>query len=176
MSANKSFFEIFQLPQGYELDTTLLEQRYRHLQRSVHPDKYAGGEELAQRLAVQYSSLLNEARDTLKSPLRRAIYLLELAGCSYSAEAQTTSDAQFLMQQIEWREALESCESSGDPMACLDELKMEFERAMADHESQFARAYTLSDMSLAQSIVQRMQFIAKLISEAESLEELLLDQ
>jgi len=171
----KSFFELFHLPQSYEVDSALLEQRYRQLQRSVHPDKYAGTEELAQRLAVQYSSLLNEARDTLKSPLRRAIYLLGLSHSASNIETASTSDVQFLMQQIEWREALEMCAQADDPLAKLDSLQLEFKCAMADYERDFASAYDGKDFAVAESVVHKMQFIAKLISEAEAMEERLLD-
>lgn len=175
MPGTKSFFELFQLPQAYEVDTALLEQRYRQLQRSVHPDKYAGSEELAQRLAVQYSSLLNEARDTLKSPVRRAMYLLDLAGRLGNLESASTSDAQFLMQQIEWREALEACADAEDPLQELDSLRVDFGRAMAGYEHDFAQAYREGDLASAQSVVHKMQFIAKLIAESEALEEQLLD-
>lgn len=177
MPNSKSFFELFHFPEQYRLDTDLLEQRYRQLQRSVHPDKYAAGEELAQRLAVQYSSLLNEARDTLRSPVKRASYLLHLAGRRDAgiSDSTSTSDTEFLMQQIEWREALESCVQHDEPLHELDALKSQFIAALAEYEHDFDAAFSRRDFERAQASIIKMQFIAKLLAEADVQEERFLD-
>jgi len=173
---SRSFFELFHFPEQYALDVDLLEQRYRQAQRSVHPDKYAGSEALAQRLAVQYSSLLNEARDTLRSPVKRANYLLGRVGRDDAGlkENTTTADPEFLMQQIEWREALEECAQQPDPLQALDGLKRQFEAALDGYENEFDAAFTRRDFEAAHVNIVKMQFLAKLLAEVDMQEERLL--
>ena len=178
MPDSRSFFELFHFPEQFALDVDLLEQRYRQAQRSVHPDKYAASEELAQRLAVQYSSLLNEARDTLRSPVKRANYLLGRVGRDDAGlkENTTTADPEFLMQQIEWREELEDCAQREDPLEVLDSLKRQFEEAMGGYEKEFDAAFSRRDFEAAHTNIVKMQFLSKLLAEVDMQEERLLDE
>jgi len=95
-----NYYELFQLPIGFEVDLKALSERYRTLQSSVHPDKYANASDLERRLSVQQSARINEAFQTLKNPLRRARYLLELNGIDMNADTDTSMDPIFLMQQM----------------------------------------------------------------------------
>ena len=78
----KNYFQLFDLPVDFQLDQAQLGERYRQLQKELHPDRYASASAHEQRLAVQYSALINEAYASLRKPLPRALYLLELAGMS----------------------------------------------------------------------------------------------
>ena len=73
----------------------------------MHPDRFAAQGTAAQRVAMQWAIRVNEAYERLKDPMRRAAYLCELNGAPISAEDNTAMPAGFLMQQLEWREALE---------------------------------------------------------------------
>ena len=64
------------------LDATLLGEHFRRLQQELHPDRFAGASDHEQRVAVQYSGLVNQAYTTLRHPLPRALYLLQLRGMS----------------------------------------------------------------------------------------------
>jgi molecular chaperone HscB len=174
---SRSYFELFHFPEQYSLDVDLLEQRYRQLQRSVHPDKYADGEALAQRLAVQYSSLLNEARDVLRSPVKRANYLLSRIGRADAGlkDSTTTADAEFLLQQMEWREELAESAEQSEPLAALDVLKRQFEEALSGYEQQFDAAFSSRDFDAAHVNIIKMQFLAKLLAEVDMQEERFLD-
>uniref|UniRef100_UPI0032B262A3 Fe-S protein assembly co-chaperone HscB n=1 Tax=uncultured Aquincola sp. TaxID=886556 RepID=UPI0032B262A3 len=100
-------FTLFGLPQRYALDRADLDQRWRELQAKVHPDRFAAEGGAAQRVAMQWSVRVNEAYGRLKNPLQRAAYLCELRGAPINAENNTAMPAAFLMQQMEWREALD---------------------------------------------------------------------
>jgi molecular chaperone HscB len=100
-------FELFGLPVRFALDRSDLDQRWKQLQRGAHPDKFAAQGASAQRVAMQWSVRINEAYQRLKSPLKRAAYLCELNAQAIQAETNTAMPADFLMQQMAWREALD---------------------------------------------------------------------
>ena len=111
-------FELFGVPERYEQDAAALDRRWKDLQREVHPDRFAAQGAAAQRIAMQWSARINEAYRRLKDPLRRAAYLCELRGAPIEAENNTAMPAQFLMEQMAWREALEDAPSA-DALAVL---------------------------------------------------------
>lgn len=107
MNLSYSDFELFGLPQQFAQDRAAIDARWKELQREAHPDKFAAQGMAAQRVALQWSVRINEAYQRLKDPLRRAAYLCELRGAPIDAHQNTAMPADFLMEQMEWREALE---------------------------------------------------------------------
>jgi molecular chaperone HscB len=107
-------FVLFGLPERFALDRADLDARWRRLQASAHPDKFAAEGAAAQRVAMQWSVRINEAYKRLREPLLRAAYLCELRGADIGAESNTAMPAAFLMQQMQWREALDE---AGDELA-----------------------------------------------------------
>jgi molecular chaperone HscB len=140
------------------------------LQQEFHPDRYASHSESEKRLAVQTASLINQAYDTLKSPLKRAQYLLELKQIDASQDSHITSDGAFLMEQIELREALSEVRDSADPFAALDSLRSGVESSYTEQQNQFQAQYQDSDFDHAFNTVAKMQFSSKLLDEIEQLE------
>ena len=116
-------FALFQLPQQFALDLLSLEQSWKALQRHAHPDMHAQSDASAQRLSMQWSVRINEAYQRLKNPIKRAAYLCELHGAPIDAETNTAMPADFLMQQINWREALDDAVSPQEVGALLVEVK-----------------------------------------------------
>jgi molecular chaperone HscB len=105
-------FELFGLAQKFSQDRAAIDARWKELQREAHPDKFAAQGSSAQRVAMQWSVRINEAYQRLKDPVKRASYLCELNGAPVNAENNTAMPAEFLMQQIEWREALDEAKTA----------------------------------------------------------------
>ena len=118
MNLQSDDFELFGLPRQFAQDRSQIDARWKELQREAHPDRFAAQGAAAQRVAMQWSVRINEAYQRLKDPLKRATYLCELNGVSIGAEDNTAMPAAFLMQQMEWREALD--DATGED--ALDEL------------------------------------------------------
>ena len=174
----KNFFELFQLPVSCEVDYQVLAQRYRELQKTVHPDRFAGDSERQQRLSVQYAAYVNEAYDTLKKILPRDIYLLKLAGRQVEMERNTIMEPAFLMEQMELREAVAELKQQSNPEAELDRLINRVDQGLAAFQKQFQMLWEASDgssLDQAEAVVRKMQFMVKLASELEQLESELLD-
>jgi molecular chaperone HscB len=124
-SLQSNDFELFGLPQQFAQDRSAIDARWKDLQREAHPDKFSAQGAAAQRVAMQWSVRINEAYQRLKDPLKRAAYLCELQGVPVNAHDNTAMPAEFLMQQMEWREALEEAQD----LAALDGLNDEVGRS-----------------------------------------------
>ena len=114
MNLQSNDFELFDAPQRYAQDRSVLEARWKALQREVHPDRFAAQGASAQRVAMQWSVRINEAWQRLRDPLRRAAYLCEIHGAPVDAQHNTAMPPAFLMQQMEWHERLDDASSEAD--------------------------------------------------------------
>lgn len=121
MNLQSDDFVLFGVPKQFAQNRDRLEARWKELQREAHPDKFAAQGAAAQRIALQWSVRINEAYQRLKNPLTRASYLCELHGAPINAQDNTAMPPDFLMQQMQWREALEEAETVGD----LDKTALE---------------------------------------------------
>ena len=161
---------------GWQVDRNSLDASYRQLQQEFHPDRYASKGDVERRLAVQAASLINQAYETLKSPLKRAQYLLELKKIDASQDNHMTHDGPFLMAQIELREQLSELRDNTDPFAALEELRVGVEQTFTALQDQFASEYQSDKDSDAFNTVTKMQFSSKLLHEIEQLEADLEDE
>ena len=115
-------FALLGLPKRFQVDLNTLDERWKHLQRQAHPDRHAAHGSAAQRIAMQWSVRINEAHQRLRDPIRRAAYLCELQGSPIDAERNTAMPPDFLMQQMQWREALDDAQNEDQTQALLDEV------------------------------------------------------
>jgi len=149
-------FQLFGLPERFAIDRADLDARWRSLQGSAHPDRFASEGAAAQRLAMQWSVRINEAYRRLREPLTRAAYLCELRGAPIAAQSNTAMPGDFLMQQMAWREALDEADND----AALAALDGEVRAAEADLLAQLA--LLLDDQpspALAAERVRALMFI-----------------
>jgi molecular chaperone HscB len=122
MNLQSNDFEIFGLSPAFALDRQALDERWKDLQRQAHPDRHASADAATQRQAMQWSVRINEAYQRLKDPVKRAAYLCELNGAPIQAENNTAMPADFLMQQMEWREALEEATGADELERMADDV------------------------------------------------------
>jgi molecular chaperone HscB len=168
----KNYFELFGLPASYRMDTHELAQRYRELQNEVHPDRFAHASEQEKRVAMQGSTHLNEALETLKDPILRGHYLLTLYGLEMDITANT-QDAAFLMEQLELREELAEAKRASDPYAVTDRIRGEVRKRSELFMEQLANLFENpgpEQLAAAREILSKMQFLQKLRHDAELLE------
>ncbi|MBJ2248605.1 MULTISPECIES: co-chaperone HscB [Pseudomonas] len=167
-------FALFELQPSFRLDLEQLATRYRELARGVHPDRFADASEREQRLALEQSASLNEAYQTLKSPAKRARYLLAMNGGELPLEV-TVHDPDFLMQQMQWREELEDLQDEAD-VAGVAVFKRRLKNAQDELNESFAACWDDAvQREQAERLMRRMQFLDKLTYEVRQLEERLDD-
>jgi len=149
-------------------DRAQLDARWKELQREAHPDRFAAQGAAAQRVAMQWSVRINEAYQRLKDPLKRAAYLCELHGAPIRAEDNTAMPAQFLVQQMQWREALEEADSA----AALDALQQETDAARGAAVQRLQALIDVQqDWAGAAREVRALMFIARFAQDIEQRQE-----
>ena len=161
------YFELFQLPPAFDIDNETIEQTYRLLAARFHPDKFAAASSFEQKQAVMMAATLNDAYRTLMSPIDRAAYLLKSQGIDADAPEHTGFAPEFLMQQMEWREALEDGRSAGNEAALL---KLDKEIA-AEQQNLFAdlgRAFASQQTEEASQLVRQGRILNKLRQEIKA--------
>ena len=167
----QNHFELFSLPQRYVLERAQLDARYRDMQRSVHPDRYASASDQERRISMQQTTKINEAYEVLKDPLKRGRYLLELRGHAIQDQQSSHQDPAFLMQQMELRETLAEIREQDDPLQALDRLAQEIRSQYGALESALAQALDDdAEFEQAVTLVLRMQFFKRLQEEVQELE------
>lgn len=123
---NHTYFELFGLTPQFNLDLAKLETNYRSIQSASHPDRFVTASPAEKLRSMQTATLANEAYQALKNPANRAQYLLALQGVDAIAETNTAMPADFLMQQMEWREAIDDAKQACN-IDALDALLMKMQ-------------------------------------------------
>ena len=158
MNLASTDFELFDIEPRFAIERDALDRRWRALQGEVHPDRFAAQGAAAQRVAMQWAVRVNEAYQRLKDPLQRAAYLCELNGAAIDAENNTAMPSAFLMQQMEWREALDDAADVAAVRALESEVNAHRSEALAtlQHTLDDAR-----DFPAAANQVRALMFVAR---------------
>jgi len=160
-------FTLFGLPRAQSLDLESLENSFRAVQAQVHPDKHAHAGDADRRLAMQWATRVNEAFQTLKSPGKRARYLLSLLGHDPQIESNTAMPTEFLISQMELREAVIEARAAANEDALdavrlrlLNEIKVEYQRLAELID-------VAKDFAAAANLVRQLMFQEKLLNEID---------
>ncbi len=166
LSLTASDFELFGLPERFALDLAALDARWKQLQGAAHPDRFATDTAAAQRVAMQWAIRINEAYRRLKDPLARAAYLCTLHGVDLQAENNTAMPAAFLMQQMEWRDALSEAASLDAVDALADEVAASRKATLASMHEQIDDA-PQPDWHAVAGTVRGLMFVDKFMSDID---------
>jgi molecular chaperone HscB len=170
----QNHFELFHLPQQYSVDLKALDSAYHEVQNQVHPDKFANASDAEKRVAMQWATRANEAYNTLKSPFKRAAYLCEINGVDLQTESNTSMPVAFLMQQMEWREALDDARSGKDRDA-LEKLDIDLRAERKTTISQVGAMLDAGEFVQAAEQVRQLMFLEKFAEEVSNVFEMLPD-
>jgi molecular chaperone HscB len=165
MNLQSNDFELFDVPVQFAQDDVVLDARWKELQREAHPDKFAAQGAAAQRVAMQWSVRINEAYRRLKDPLKRATYLCELHGAPIEAETNTAMPADFLLQQMEWREALDDAET----LQNIEEIALQLNETEREQLSKLEQLIDAQkDFVAASGQVRSLMFTERFASEIDA--------
>ena len=160
----QNHFDLFQLPATFALDMGALDTAYRDVQGRVHPDRFINATDAEKRVAMQWATRANEAYQTLRSPQKRAQYLCELNGVDLNTESNTAMPMDFLMQQMEWREALGEARAAKDSDA-LDALDEQVKQERKARLALVGTQLDAGDFETAAQGVRALMFLDKFSEE-----------
>jgi molecular chaperone HscB len=165
LSGFDDYFALFQLKPQFKIDRQALESAYLTVQQKVHPDMHAQASDSDKRVSMQLSALANSAYRTLMNPIQRGLYMCAKNGVDPQLETNTAMPAQFLMQQMEWREALDDVR---DQPSKLDGLYKEVELTRANLLKEVeATIDEANNYELAATQLRALLFIDKFGAELE---------
>jgi len=166
----KNHFELFGLKPAYALDLEHLDRAYRDIQAEVHPDRFAHAGDAERRASMQMTTQVNEAYRTLKSPVLRGKYLLELHGVDVGFETNTAMPPEFLVEQMELREKLEEAKNGSD----LDLIATDLSVSRREIERQIEEKIDgKHDYKSASDLVRKLMFLERFGEEIDAAYETL---
>lgn len=166
-----NYFKLFDFEPQFELDEAVLLSHFHQLQRRFHPDNFVQETPAKQRQASQYSAQINDAYQTLRDPLLRAVYMLSLTDLELQNH-RPFSDSDFLIQQLSFREQLELAayernETRLHALSC--EVNVQYQALL----KKVGEKLQQKEWNEALQLVQQGQFIKKLQDEiAQTLQRL----
>ena len=160
-----NFFTLFDLPEALDVDKAKLSATYQMLQQLTHPDKFSTGSDQEKRIALQKNSQVNDGYSVLKDPLARAQHLLSLRGVDIKDEQHTMQDTAFLMQQMEWREALEDAQNDED---ALWQFHTDVTQTIKSEYSQLSDLFEQhADVNILANAVRELTFMYKFQAQVQ---------
>lgn len=160
-----NYFALFNLPEQFVIDLILLETNFRAIQSASHPDRYVTCISAEKLQSMQTATLANEAYLTLKNPANRAKYLLAQQGIDAIDEKNTQMPADFLMQQMEWREVMEDAKAAKN-MSDLENLLAEMQLDAKTLQAELANFFdTKKDYKAATDATRKLIFIDKVCAD-----------
>ena len=153
------------LRRDFGIDEKELDRRYFAAQRQLHPDRFATRSARERAISQSQAVALNEAYETLKTPLTRAQYMLKLNGIDVNPDGcQTVNDPALLMEQMERREALAEAETQAAVAAIMAATQAEFDATLKSVAAAFAR----EDLDRASHDITRLKYLGKLLEDAKA--------
>lgn len=167
-SALGDYFSLFKLPRRFALTPSELEAALRDVQGKVHPDRFAHLPENERRVSMQWAAHANEAYRTLRRPVTRALYLLELAGVASDLETNTVMPPDFLMRQMLVRESVEEALNQKD-VETLDMLASDIRAQAKVLERELAHDYDEhGDLDALSRHARQLMFLERLREEIDN--------
>jgi molecular chaperone HscB len=157
---SQNFFTLLKLPEAFVIDLEKLNQNYQSIQREIHPDRFASFDDETKLESIKKTAQVNDAYQTLKSPIRRAEYLLQLHGVNIHDEKYIAVPQDFLMQQMEWREELETHKQN---KLALEKLAADIQKNKNEMMNQLPTFFDHKDhLNDAIKITRELNFIEKI--------------
>jgi molecular chaperone HscB len=138
------YFAFVGMPRRLNLDAAELERKFRTLSRQFHPDFFYNASLHERRASLERSSYLNDAYRTLRDPIARLQYLLQIEGLAAAGPAEATQQVPpALLEEVfalnEELDEIRDLRASGAPaaewQARLERARQPIETKRAEHEA-----------------------------------------
>jgi molecular chaperone HscB len=136
-----NYFEFYDIPEAFELDSAALKKKFYALSKQYHPDFYANEDETKQQEILEISTINNKAYQTLSDPNKRLEYILKQHDLvNEGAKPQLPAD--FLMEMMDLNERLMEVDDAeqladirAEALAVEDDLNVELQALTIDYQT-----------------------------------------
>lgn len=180
-AAGADHFAVFALPRRLQIDLADLEQRYYALSRRLHPDRFSDRPPAEQAASVRMTAVVNRAYRTLKDPVQRALYWLELNGESLGRDNERVPPALAarvfeVQEQLDELRAARPKGADGTVRAAVEGVRDELRDDLGACESRLAANFARTDASDGNgSLTPALAETKAILSELHYLRTLLRD-
>lgn len=169
-----NYFEVFGIPKILNIDLKTLERKFHELSRKYHPDYFTTAAVEQRQQALQMTATLNDAYRTLRHPVQRAEYLVELEG--FKADGSKVPKS-FLMEVFEINEQIEEVKAGNATREQIAALRGEIEARAAKFELELKDASLAWDNLVASSgsesqLRQQLTKLTEILSESSYIRNL----
>jgi molecular chaperone HscB len=164
-SGSLDHFARLGVPRSFDVDGDKVEKQYLGFQRVLHPDRFVAKSPKERAIAEAQAADMNAAYETLRDPLRRAAYLLKLAGRDAAvSHDKTVNDPALLTEAMEAREELSEAASVDE----VEKLQVEAGAKAIDLIAQLSRAFAAEDYDRADTLATRFKYLRKYLEETRA--------
>ena len=158
----RDYFSIFGIDRSYQISLETLDDNLFDRLTACHPDKFISKSETEQEISLHNSTILNMAYNTLKHPMKRAKYILEING--YDVDGSHAVDPEFLAKTMEWREELMEADADGSVTDLLNKME-----SLQGQEYGALEKYLVKNLyEEALTVYTRLKFINRFCDELKS--------
>ncbi len=178
-------FKVLGFPQSWFLDVKEIEDRFRELNRRLHPDRFAQKSPKERRISLEWTTAVNDAWRTLRDPVKRAMYLLSLNGIEVDKEtggsAMQKVPFELLEEVMELREALADAKAEKD-LAKVRALAKDVrgrselaENRLKVHLAEWERSKNRAELDEAGQAIAVARYYQRFLEEVDAIEMEALD-
>lgn len=155
-----NYFEILGIKPAFQIDAAQLKKAYFAVSRATHPDHYEGDSQLAEEKSAQ----VNLAYATLKDPLKRMAYILNMHGL---LSENDTMSPDFLMDMMEINEQLMELEMDPNPNVIqqitqsIDDLEHSWQRQVLPSIKAFDTLGELSSLVVIRDYYYKTKYLVR---------------
>ncbi len=172
-------FAALEIPRKLRIDTDRLERAYHELGRRTHPDRFAASPVAVRDASLRSTALLTRSYRTIRDPISRGLYWLELNGekLAENNKAPELAETVFEVQEqlAELREARAA--GGGDELAeQVAERRTELQTSMSEAQKELARNFVRWDAGVnassaltteLKSILSKIAYLRTLIRDVD---------
>ncbi|WP_343377694.1 Fe-S protein assembly co-chaperone HscB [Buchnera aphidicola (Formosaphis micheliae)] len=157
-----NYFNLFSLPQIFNIDLTVLSKNFYQLQRKFHPDLFYNCSQLIQKKMHNQSVVVNQGYKILKNYLKRAEYLLLLNDINIQDPSYAIYEKNFLIEQFQFYEEIEELKRSSLDFKLYNDLSNRIDFNIRKYELEMENFFILKDWINASNIVRKLYVFKKI--------------
>ena len=184
LAPSTDLFSLLGLPRRLVVDRTELEERFHEASRAVHPDRHQVAPERTRELSLMASATVNRAYRTLRDPVARGRYWLELHGAPLGAGSNRVPPdlAAFVFETQELLEELRAAGGDDGARRAVEAVHRQLDQRVRDLVTELETRYrewdatSGSDAAALEELARRLSDIAYLSTLLGDVEDALGDR